>query len=538
VTRLTTLIAATLGLALLLPRCAQGEEPPRLVLLLSVDQLRRDRIDSELPGGLGLLAREGRLYTEAVLDHAMTETCAGHATMLTGRHPGPAGVPGNRFVDAETGRSVYCVDDEAEDARVIGAEHGRSPRLLRASTLGDWMKQRWPESRVFSVSGKDRAAITLGGHRADAAYWLNTEGEIGFTTSGYYRDTLPDWIQQWNGTEPLEDGFLARVPERWEHPEGEARPDDYFAESDRFGRTSGHPVRKGDAGETVRRFASTPFLDDMTLELARLLIEHERLGADASPDLLAIGLSASDYIGHLYGPESAEALDALKRLDASLGEFLSFLEERIGEGRTLVALTADHGVLPLPEWMAETGRSQCSVEGGRIGLRRFGLRFFWHVHWKFSPLFSMPGKLVRVEGSQLRVNRGLARSGEIDVAAVISDTEAWLEAQAGIREVWTRQELASRHDPIAELYRHSFDEERSGDLAVQLEPTCVLALEKGGTTHGTPYLYDRAVPILLYGPGIEPGHVRTPARTIDIAPTLATRLGIPFPDDLDGVPLD
>jgi hypothetical protein len=160
------------------------------------------------------------------------------------------------------------------------------------------------------------------------------------------------------------------------------------------------------------------------------------------------------------------------------------------------------------------------------------------VHWKFSRLFSMPGKLVRIAGSQLRVNRSLARSQGIDVAAVVRDTEAWLEGQPGIREVWTREEIASRHDAMAELYRHSFDEERSGDLAVQLEPTCLLAWERGGTSHGAPYLYDRAVPLVIYGPGVEAGRVPTPARTVDIAPTLATRLGIPFPDDLDGVPLD
>ena len=210
---------------------AVGAERPRLVLLVAIDQLRADRLDPMLPGGLGRLQREGRVFADALLAHAFTATCPGHATMLTGRHPGPAGVPGNRFVDRQTGKVVYCVDDPSPDAKTLLGTHGRSPRRLRVTALGDWLKASDPASRVFAVSAKDRAAITLGGRRPDAAYWLDREGALGFTTSAYYLPELPPWVREWTGRDPARDGFLARVPVRWVHPTGDpangARADAY-----------------------------------------------------------------------------------------------------------------------------------------------------------------------------------------------------------------------------------------------------------------------------------------------------------------------
>jgi predicted AlkP superfamily pyrophosphatase or phosphodiesterase len=520
---------------------ARCEETPRLILLLAVDQLRPDRISTDLPGGLGRLTREGRFYTEAALDHGITETCAGHATMLTGRHPAHVGIPGNQFLDLEEGEAVYCVGDSAADARVLGGEGGRSPKNLRASTLGDWMKSANPASRVFSVSGKDRAAVTLGGDSADAAYWFNAIGQVGFTSSGYYLDQLPPWVREFNGRTPPDDGFLARVPPQWDHLAEEAgalsRPDDFPGESKEFGRSSGHPLRDDDLEVFAARWVVSPFLDEATLDFATALVREERLGRGSSPDLLAISLSATDYVGHLYGPYSHEARDALRRMDVDLGHFLDFLEVELGPGAALVVLTSDHGVLPLPEWLDRTGGSQCPVKGGRTGLRCLGFRLLAKLHWKFSPLFSVPRPWVIFAGSQLGVDRSLARRHGVPVAEVVAAARGILEAEPAIAKVWTPEEIESGAGEIARLYRNSFDPERSGDLVVQLEPTCLVSPYDSGTSHGTPYLYDRAVPLIFWGPGIEGGRVPGPARTVDIAPTLARRLGIAVPSGLDGRPL-
>lgn len=537
---------AALVLAVSLPRClwplpavaAAPETEPALVVMIAVDQLRRDRLDPTLPGGLGRLAREGRVFSEALLDHGMTETCPGHATMLTGRHPGAAGLPGNRFIDLEAGERAYCVADDPQRAAVIGTSGdepiGRSPRNLRVTTLGDWMKRERPATRVFSLSGKDRAAIALGGMHADAAYWLQPEGDVGFTSSRHYMAELPDWVARFNRE------LFSRLPETWTHeftPPEPVRPDEYAFEADRFARRTPHTLRDTEDGEvSAEALLMSPFADLATLDLAAELVRRERLGRGDGPDLLAISLSATDTVGHLYGPWSHESHDALRRLDRGLGELLDGLERDLGRGRILVALTADHGVLPIPEWLSESGTSECPEEGGRLGMTSLGLGLYWQLHRSFTWILTPPKDWLIFAGSQIAVNRDTAREQGVAVDDVLAETERYLETLPSVRQVWTRDELASGNgdSEVARLYRNSLDPERSGDLIVQLQPTCLITPFDSGTTHGSPYAYDRAVPIALFGTGIEPGVSSRPAATIDIAPTLAELLGIEPGVELDG----
>ena len=456
--------------------------------------------------------------------------------MLSGRHPGRVGVVGNVYIELETGERRYCVWDPAPDAAVIGGGEeleGRSPRALRADALGDWMKRAWPRSRVFTVSGKDRSAVTLGGERPDAAYWFRRNGRPGFTTSRYYASELPDWVETWN------QGLALRVPVEWVHateplPEQPTRGDDYPGESDSNRRTSPHPLRAEDPEEFVENLYGSPFIDDVTVAFARTLVEVENLGGGSETDLLAIALSGTDTVGHAYGPGGLESRDALQRLDRTLGDLLVYLEERT-DGSLVVALTSDHGVLPLPEWLAETGELTCPVPGGRQGLISFLVAFYWELYWELSP-WSWPGLWMNVS-SQLTVDRQRAAEYGVSVERVVEVAENWLEAQPVIREAWTRHEIATGQDAFARLYRNSYDVkdgERSGDIALQVEPTCLLDYAGAGTTHGSPYLYDRAVPIVFWGEGVEPGRTSGPAATVDIAPTLAGRLGLTPPGDLDG----
>ncbi len=539
------LVAAALTSA----RDAGSAEPPRLVLVIAVDQLRSDRLDPTLPGGLGRIAREGRVFADAALGHANTETCPGHAAIATGRHPGAAGVPLNDFFDRESGRSVYCVGDESSDARVLGpsgdAGEGRSPRRLRVPTLGDWLKETSPASRVFSVSGKDRAAIVLGGRRADGVYWAESRPPGGFTTSRYYRESIPEWAERWQGPEPARDAFLSGIPPRWDHPANApgngARPDDTPWEVSRFGRESGHPLRSDDRKKFLDQVGFSPWLDSITLDFARELAEREKVGEGTAPDLLAIGLSATDTLGHLYGPGSQEARDALRRLDADMGAFLDALEARVGKGRVLVALTADHGVVELPEYLAQVGTSDCPVRGGRID----GKALKEGLEAALREALDPPGAAashepwMRQASLEFTVNRTRAADRGVPVARVVEVAAGFLSRQPGIARVWTADEISRSEgpEPIATLYRNSFDAERSGDLMLQTVPTCVLSSYPSGTSHGTPHLYDRAVPVVFLGPGVEAGIVRGRAGPVDVAPTLARALGIAVPAGLDGRPL-
>jgi predicted AlkP superfamily pyrophosphatase or phosphodiesterase len=513
-------------------RCIAAEQPD-LVLVIAVDQLRPDRMDPDLPGGIGRISREGRVYENAFLDHAQTSTCPGHQSILSGRHPARAGIVSNTWIDTDTGSAVYCVADFRDRAAVFNGGEGRSPRLIKVDALGDWMKAARPGTKVFSVSGKDRSAITLAGKKPDASYWYTTGKSGGFTSSRYYLEKLPDWVNQFNGKSPFTDGFASNLPDIWIHEVDDLRVDDYPSESDEYERTSGHPIWDSDPATALSQLMSTPYLDDVTLSFAKKLIIEEQLGGGSGTDLLAIGLSATDLVGHLYGPFSSEAKAALTQLDRSLEDFFTFLENHYGKDRVLVALTSDHGVLPLPEWLFEKGESQCPLPGGRQNVVTLVSRLVWYVYWAFGPKLAVPGSLIDYAGNHISVNRPLAKANNINVDEVVKALKKWLENEPVIRQAWTREEILEGESEMAELRRHSFDPERSGDLEVQLEPTCLIK-PGGGTMHGTPYDYDRAVPIAFFGPWFETGSVSEPARTVDIAPTIADILNIPVPADLDG----
>ena len=303
-----------------------GSDRPALVVLLAIDQLRADRLDPMLPGGLGRMASKGMRYTQATLDHGVTNTCPGHVAFATGVNPGKAGIPGNDYLDLLTHEERYCVDDEDDRYRVFGTAENRSPRSIRVPTLSDWLKAGAPASKVFSISAKDRAAVTLGGRQADAAFWFSRDAGR-FTTSAYYMSAIPAYLEAFNGDRFFEDGAGGQLPEVWEHPPGTVRADDYPGEKNNDGRASGHALNQGSTRERSERLYYSAFMDEVTMALVHEVFERENLGRRGETDLLAISLSSVDTVGHRYGPFSGESEDTLHRLDTLLTRFLDLLDE-------------------------------------------------------------------------------------------------------------------------------------------------------------------------------------------------------------------
>lgn len=539
-TRMTFCVLTVSLLTTLFSSAAPAKpEMPDLVVVIAVDQLRRDRLDDDLPGGIGRMVRQGRVFTQAKLDHGVTSTCPGHAVMLTGVNPGRAGIPGNDYIDRDSWETRYCFDDSDDSTRVIDGEANRSPNNLRVDTLGDWLRNKYPGAKVMSVGGKDRAAIALGGHGPDRVFWFDKD-LAKFTSSGYYMDALPDYVKAFNGTGPLTDGPLSDLPPTWEHETGPWRADDYPGEDDKYERYSPHPLGNGDSEAVVSQFWSSPWQDKAALRLARTLIEAERLGVDESPDLLSIALSATDVVGHLYGPFSSEGEDSLRRLDRELGSFLAWLDDRFGKGRVTMVLTSDHGVATLPEWQVEEGTSRCPAESARVGIYGFVFRLYWYVYSEFTAPFGMPTDLVKFAGQRVSVNPVYAKELGLDVDTVIDGLKHHLEQEPSIKQAWTRaeinadtpldQEQATEH---RRLYQNSLVDDKSGDLIVQVHPGCVIR-GSHGTGHGTPYDYDRNIPLVFYGQGVEPGRIGGQAHSVDIAPSLGELLGLELPADLDG----
>ena len=533
-------IFTLLVLALILPLGAVSEAlpetpMPKLVLVVSVDQLRRDRVNASFPGGIGQMVREGRAFLDANLDHGITSTCPGHAAVLSGRAPGPAGIPNNTYIDHTTMQATYCVEDTDAAYSVLGGQGIRSPRALQASTLGDWMKAANPSVRVFAVGGKDRAVITMAGHRADGVFWYDKQ-QGRFTTSGYYAATLPDYIQAFNGRDALKDGFLQDLAETWTHDAGHYRQDDYVGESEQFGRSSGHPLGMGDAASIFTQVFKSPVVDTKSVALAKLIAEAENLGGGHQTDLLILALSATDTVGHLYGPRSAEAEDTLKNVDRELGALIAYLEKKLGKENLLLVLTADHGVAELPEFMAEKTSLACP-QPYRLTYKSFAKSIAWRVYWRYTRPFDKPTELIKFDASGIVLNRQYLKDKGLDFHTVLAELDDVITAFDRVEAVWRPDEIKHGTSETARLLRNSFTEGKSADLLIQFQRDCILMASKSGTTHGSVYDYDRNIPVIFYGWGVQAGQIKGEAHSVDIAPTLAQHLNIKMPAELDGKPL-
>lgn len=508
-----------------------ADSSPRLVILLAVDQLRADRLDPKLPGGLGRLAREGLRFTNAMLDHGVTNTCPGHVAFATGVNPGRAGIPGNDYIDPETFEERYCVEDQDDRFAVFGVKENRSPRSISVTALGDWLKAGSPGSRVIAISAKDRAAITLGGQDADAAYWFNRDAGR-FTSSRYYMNRLPDWLMQFNGNNFFTDGAAGDLPVTWAHGPGSVRPDDFPGEKTNDGRVSGHALNQGTARERAERLYYSAYMDELTMKLVSRVIKEESLGLRGVTDLLALSMSSVDTVGHRYGPYSAESEDTLQRLDQLLGELLDRLDTLLG-GDYVIALTADHGVLPLPEWLEAQSSSRCPVSPGRVTTTGLGLRAYTSLYLRMLRPFANITRLVGFSDVNIYVNEPYAQTLGLDPALVVKTVANYLEGFDYVAEAWTPDELQATRDPIARLYRNSYVPGKSGQIYLQVEPDCLI-YDSAGTSHISPYDYDRRVPMLFFGRDIEAGIRAEAVYSIDIAPTLGRYLQLPLPGTLDG----
>jgi hypothetical protein len=525
---------------------------------MRADYLTRwDRLFGE--GGFRRLKSEGAWFANCRYRYANTVTGAGHATIATGCAPRRHGIIGNDWYDRRFAADVYCVGDEHYTqipaspsslfdltGTLMGRRRGKAPTRLLTPTLADALKDATGgKGRVISISLKDRSAILLGGRPADGCYWLQTSTGT-FVTSTYYENRLPLWVSDFNRSRPGDRWFgrpwkRVRLDLDYTRYSG---PDDERAEGTGVGqgRTFPHPM---DAGEKAPRESyylalyNSPFGNDLLLELAKQAIESERLGQRDAPDLLCISFSSNDTVGHCYGPDSQEVLDITLRSDQLMQDFLSYLDAKVGKGRYVIAVTADHGVCPLPEVAGTQGKDAGRISSDVIGrdLERF-------LDSKFGA--NEAGHWIEARQELwLYLNERLLQQRSLPKAMVEHSIADWLAQQPGILAAYPRAQFDGEgqlQDPIGEAARLSSHPERCGDIAVILKPYYLFSsppdrrnpLQRPtGTTHGTPHLYDTHVPLLVYGPGIKEGEQDRTISPGSIAGILARALGIHPPRAAD-----
>ncbi len=512
----------------------QQAEPPRLIVVVSVDQMRADyitRYRSQLVDALRRLTHEGAVFTDAHQDHAVTHTAPGHASISTGVFPSRSGIVANEWWDRKANRRIYAVEDS--DAAIVGhnAAPGRSPANLLQDALGDWLKRASPSSKVFSVGIKDRSAILMGGKSPDGVYWYDYDtGRL--ITSTYYRADYPEWVAAFNDSS-LVNSYFAGGWQRLLPADAYylSREDAFAAEADGVQTQFPHAFNGGAVSASYyRRLPYSPFGDQLIFEFAKKLITEEEVGADQVADLLFIAASAADYIGHDYGPFSHEAQDYYLRLDRMLGDFMRFLDGQVGAGNYTLVLTGDHGVLPMPEELARRGVKSRRVHTSELqnaiapALRQAmsdaAISVQPSIQFVGGFVLYFPGTDMPPE--KLRTMRGGFASS--------------LAKAAFARDVFTYDELLAGEGsrPFFELFRRSFHADRAPDVTMLMHEYDLLSSASRGTSHGSAYPYDTHVPLIFWGPGIPAGTYDARVRSVDIAPTVSNLLGIVVPAGLDG----
>jgi len=491
-----------------------GAAAPKLVLAIVIDQFRYDyllRFRADYHSGLARLLDDGAVFTDARYIHAATVTAVGHSTFLSGATPSVSGIISNEWFDRESGRTVTSVSDLA--TKLVGGTPvatGSSPQRLLVSTVGDELKIHRKDSKVISVSIKDRSAILPGGHMADGAYWFDNDANA-WVTSTYYRDTLPGWVQQLNKEQPTSRYLGAKwLP---------------FDAKDH----SGKPFCTMVAG-TDERFCgsieATPWGNEMIEEFAERALAEENLGHHATTDLLAVSFSSNDYVGHAVGPDDPAVRDISIRTDRLLGKLFDEVDRRVGKGNTLVILTADHGVAPVPE-INEARK----MPGGRLSAAAVSQKINDALVARFGP-----GKwLLANAGEMIYLNLDLVHAQKLNEAEVERTAADAALQQKHIARVYTRDQLQSgavQQDEISRAFSLGFYGSRSGDIYILQEPYYLFGTT--GTSHGTPYGYDNHVPVIFLGPGIKRGQYSRRVAVNDIAPTLAAILEIEPPSGSAG----
>lgn len=526
------------------------DDQARLVILISVDQFSADLFTANrhrFRHGFARLSA-GTVYSNAYFGHGLTETCAGHALLVTGRDPRDNGIVSNNWFDPDKNRQQYCTEDGKGQAATEVRTRGVGPGLLAADTVGDWLKRARPAAKVFAVAGKDRSAIMMAGHAADAAYWLNGSGT--FDTWGPDQKAARSrlkWLDAFNAKLPAK---LAVLKRPWTYADGQCR-----LREAKFILPDGQELQATLPPQAPLAMPGFPqsgkdelpgwATDELTLDAAYALILSAQLGADSSPDFLAIGLSGTDIIGHAYGTAGPEMCDHLYRLDRALGRFLSQLDAL--KMTYTIMLTADHGGSDMAVRLEQDGYRDAKHLDAASLLKEINAKVMAKAAIDWAPLrpsgFDITQLILTAkDGSPLKDQ---PFAGQI---ARYAADEA--RSRPEVLGAWTRSELET-HRVDQRLYpallslqdRMALSQYpgRGSDVVLALRPLLSALPPLPGRFmmgHGGPSDHDRRVPIMIWHKGDKPRERVVNVQMINVAPTLASMLGIRSDPTVSGYSLE
>jgi predicted AlkP superfamily pyrophosphatase or phosphodiesterase len=569
ITRTQNLLTAAVGLLAFMTTIAWAADPalpkgnavepaPRLILQITVDQLRGDLpgrfVRNMGEGGFRYLMNQGVWYGDAHHAHANTETIVGHTTLATGADPAVHGMVGNVWLDRQTGKLTYNIEDpkyriltpgadvnkatEIDPTQKVASTDGRSPAAILGSTFSDELAiYTGGRAKIFGVSIKDRGAVSMAGHAGKAFWFSKASGE--FVTSSYYYDRYPGWVNQWN-QQKLPNSYSGKS---WEllHAKssylfGDADDEPWETDFAGYGRVFPHLYGSDKDKYFTTRLTLSPAGDDLTLAFAKTLIDAEQLGQHEVTDYLSISFSSTDYVGHIFGPSSLEMEDNLLRLDRTLAELFAFVDKRIGLQNVLIVLSADHGGPEAPGYLNSLG---------------IPAKYMTPEKWDKEPAisalkqkFGIGKELIQsYRHPYVYLNREAIREKGLDEAVVEKAVVEELMKFDGVDLAISSTALSEGNlpnTPLIQSVLRNYNPRRSGDIYVVFDQHCFINDFDGLTvtvTHGSPWNYDNFVPVVFAGGKLAARRVYRPIETVDVAPTLSAIVGAKPPSGSRGAPL-
>ncbi len=512
---------------------------PRLVVGIVVDQMRYDYLTRFAgkygTGGFNRLIQKGFNCKNNHFNYIPTYTGPGHASVYTGTTPKYHGVIGNNWYNKEIKKSVYCTgDDKMQSIGTEGSAGKMSPHRMVSTTFAD-------ENRLFTqmrgktigVSVKDRGAILPAGHTANAAYWFTGKDEGHFITSTFYMNSLPNWVNDFNGSDAVE-----KYLKTW----------NTFYDISTYVE-SGNDLNEFEGGFKGKETATfpydlkslstkngnldilraTPYGNSVVADFAIAAIDGEALGRDDVTDILAVSFSSTDYVGHNFGVNSKEVEDTYIRLDKDLERLLNALDTKVGKGQYTVFLTADHGAVNVPSYLQSV-----KIPSGYLNNSETKEKFITFM----TKTFGASDLIENVSNNQIFLNRDKIALLKLELKDVQEAIVNELITYNNIDKAYSATTMSSTSFPdgVEHLLQNGFNQKRSGDVLVVHQPA-VISYSKTGSTHGSGLNYDTHVPLLFYGKGINHGSTFKKTRIIDIAPTMSALLGISFPNSATGKPI-
>ena len=506
------------------------QQRPKLVVGIVVDQMKPDYIqrfyNDFSDNGFKRLLKEGFTFHNTHYNYLPTYTAPGHASIYSGTTPALHGIVGNEWFSRKLGKDLYCTDDSA--VQTIGngdkGEGAMSPKNLLATTITDELRLATNfKGKVIGMSLKDRGAILPAGHFANWAFWFSKTGS--FISSTFYGPTLPDWVTEFNN----EKHYLPYLTKNWEllkplSTYNESLNDDnpyegklYKTDKPIFPYDLKSMFEKNDAG-VIR---STPFGNNILEEFAKKAIEKEELGKDEITDFLTVSFSSTDYVGHILGPRSIELQDTYLRLDETIADFLSYLDKTVGKGNYLLFLTADHAGAENAQYLKDNKYNVTNVEPKEI---RKGLL-------KFSTDAFGEDILLNYSNFNLYFDKEKIKTKALALVKVKQAFKDYLMTQEQVKRVYSEEEILADNGNDYHLHciARGYDPSENGDLVI-LDKPGYIEYGSTGTSHGTTYSYDTHVPLIFFGWNIKAGETHDRKVITEIAPTIAQKINISFPN--------